>query len=198
MNRFGKTARLVAMGVVMAGLLVLGVIQRQITLANAKEVLMVSEAVDPRALLVGHFAILNLQPQTWEIAENPKLDLKAGEKTFVRLAPEADKGRWRIVSLTKTQPTITAGELALQAKITAIDTYEGRTTIRFAYGPDRIYLDQAEAMAVEDATRRLWIDPDAQAAAPQPTVYAILAVSADGAVSVKGVELGGERFESTW
>jgi hypothetical protein len=198
MTLTGKTLRLTIVGIAMASLLVLGVVQRQITFAHAREVLMVSEAVDPRALLMGHYAILNLQPQSFETAAMQKPPFTDGEPVFVHLTPEAEKGRWRVVGLSKSRPKIAANDLTLRAKVAYVDGDGARATIHFAYGPDRIYLNQQEAMAVEEATRRLWVDPETQPRAPQPIVYAILAVSDDGTASIKGVELGGERFESSW
>lgn len=205
----GKTGKLAIVGAVMAAVLLGAAGQRALTLQNAREVLMISEAVDPRALLVGHYAILNLTPQNLEISAADMDAYKPGMRVFVRLTPDAEKGRWTVAALSRTRPTASGQDLIVRAKVRGVygagDEAQKRATVDFTYGPDRIYLSQEEATAVEKATRRMWVEPappgpdGATAPAPvQKPVYAILAVTPAGDVWITGVELDGERLEARW
>jgi hypothetical protein len=201
----GKTGRLAIVGAAMAAVLLGAAGQRHLALANAREVLMISEAVDPRALLVGHYAVLNLTPQSLELPGAQAQTYKPGARVFVRLTPEGEKGRWKIQSLAPARPVATGDDLIVRARIR--DVYNsgepsGLSTINLSYGPDRIYLSQEEAVAVEKAARRMWIEPapgpDGAPAQAQKPVYAILAVTPAGDVWITGVELDGERLEARW
>jgi hypothetical protein len=198
-----KSGKLAGVGAAMALLLVAAVAQRQITLAGAAELVMISEAVDPRELLAGHYAILNLQPQSLTMAPGASPALKVGRRAFVRLQPTGEKGGWTAAALTPGRPALEPQERFARVTITSVGDDGGQTTIWFSYGPDRIYLSQAEAEAVEKASRRMWIEPSegpegTWTPATQKPVYAILAVTAAGDVWIKGVELDGERLEARW
>ncbi len=204
----GKSGRLAMVGVAMAAALLGAAGQRHLALANAREVLMVSEAVDPRALLVGHYAVLNLTPQRLDLPSAQAQTYKPGAQVFVRLTPEVEKGRWKIASLSPTRLAASGEDLIVRARVR--DVYSSGepsslSTVNLTYGPDRIYLSQEEAVAVEKATRRMWVEPGPPgpngepAAEPvQKPVYAILAVTPAGDVWITGVELDGERLEARW
>jgi hypothetical protein len=204
----GKTGKLAIVGVAMAAVLLGAAGQRHLALANAREVLMISEAVDPRALLVGHYAVLNLTPQRVDLPSAEAQTFKPGARAFVRLRPDGEKGRWKIASLSSLRPADPGNDLIVRARIRDVyNTGEpaGLSTINLSYGPDRIYLSQEEAMAVEAATRRMWIEPAPPGPngepAPEPVqkpVFAILAVTPAGDVWITGVELDGERLEARW
>jgi hypothetical protein len=205
----GKTGKLALVGAAMAVVLLGAAGQRHLTLSNAREVLMISEAVDPRALLVGHYAILNLTPQSVDVAAAEAKRFKPGQRVYARLTPTAEKGRWTIAALSPTRPASSGEDLIVRAKVTGIyatgEEAAMRETVQLSYGPDRIYLSQEEAVAVEKATRRMWIEPapagPKDAPAPpqaQKPVYAILAVTPAGDVWITGVELDGERLEARW
>lgn len=183
---------LAAVGAALIAVLVGAAGAHQARLAAAREALVISEAVDPRALLVGHYARLALLPATAEPGTPRPPGLASGQTAYARLTPAGAPGAWRVVEISATPTTAAAGEDIIVAVTITMVEDDGR--VAFAWGPDRVYLDQAEAVAVEDATRRaIEAAPDAQA-----RVLAILAVETDGTTLVKGVTIDGRRIETRW
>ena len=180
-----------ALGALMIAALVGAAGAHQSRIAAAREILVISEAVDPRALLVGHYAQLALQPATADPAVPRPAGMTGGAKVFARLAPAGPPGAWRVIEIT-AGPSRPAGDDVVVAVTVSYVDDDGRVT--FAWGPDRVYLDQTEAVAVEEATRRAFdAAPDAPA-----RVLAILAVEPSGTTLVKGVAIDGERVETRW
>lgn len=198
------TTRQIAIGAVGLALVALlggAAAQHQARLAGAREILVASEAVDPRALLVGHYAVLALQPARIDTTKAFADRFQPGETAWLVLAPTGERGV-RIEAIGDAPPRAApaADRIVVKAKIARIDAnagfggpVEGQPhTIVLDWGLDRIYLDQDEALAVEEATRRR-----PETAGP-PRVYAILAVAPDGAALLRGVELDGRRIETSW
>lgn len=182
---------LAALGAAMIALLVGAAGAHQARIAAAREALVISEAVDPRELLVGHYARLALQPATADPDVPRPAGLSSGSAVYARLAPAGAPGAWRVKALTAAPQTESPEELSVAVTIQFVDD-DGR--VSFRWGPDRIYLDQTEAEAVQEAARRAFdAAPDAPA-----RVKAILAVEADGTTLVKGVEIDGKRVETRW
>lgn len=183
---------LAAVGAALIAVLVGAAGAHQARLAAAREALVISEAVDPRALLVGHYARLALQPAAAEPGTPRPAGLASGQTAYARLAPAGAPGAWRVTEISASpKAAVAEGEIVVAVTITMVEE-DGR--VAFAWGPDRVYLDQTEALALEEATRRAFdAAPDAPA-----RVLAILAVETDGTTLVKGVTIDGKRIETRW
>lgn len=186
---------LAALGALMIAALVGAAAAHQARIAAAREIVVASEAVDPRALLVGHYARLALQPAAADPGTPRPAGLTPGAKAIAHLAPGTAPGVWRVAALAAANGPApgpaAGGDVAVAITVTQVDE-DGR--VSFVWGPDRVYLDQKEAVAVEEATRRAFdAAPDTPA-----RVHAILAVEADGTTLVKGVVIDGKRIETRW
>jgi len=190
---------LAAVGLVLVAILAGGALLHQSRLAAGREVLVAAEAADPRAFLTGHFARLALRPNAISLPAATAATFTAGEPAWLTLAPDPGPDGWRAEALSHAKPS--PGPDKVAAVVTVRDvaadaaSQDGaRRTVALAWGPDRIYLSQAEAEAVERATRQTAASPDA---AP-PRVRVVLAIGPDGAALVKGVEIDGRRIEARW
>jgi hypothetical protein len=189
---------LAALGAVMAAVLIGSAAAHQARLAAGRDILVNSEAVDPRALLTGHFARLALQPAAIDVPAAATSALKPNARAFVTLEPAGAPGDWRATAISAQKPQTGPGAIAVAVRVTSILPQEpessGMARVDFAWGPDRIYLDQTEALAVEDAARRT----DNASTGAAPRVRAILSLADDGGTLIKGVEIDGRRIETRW
>jgi hypothetical protein len=181
--------RAIAAAAVLSALLVGAVIQHRMLLGASQEVIMAARGFDPRELLMGHYVVLQLQPNELRVADGAQL--QTGAPVWVRLARGGELGDWRIVSVGGAPPASAPGEIAARARIANVYgvTDEAGTISSFVqldWGVDRVYLAQADAKRVEDAIFPREDDP--------PPVNAILALTSEGRFMFKGVMLGDERI----
>ena len=189
---------LAALGTLMAAILIGSAAAHQARFAAGRDILVNSQAVDPRALLTGHFARLALQPAAIDAPAAATSALKPNARAFVTLEPAGAPGDWRATAISSERPQTAAGAIVVAVRVTSVMSQEsstgGMARVDFAWGPDRIYLDQTEALAVEEAARRT-VDAPTGAA---PRVRAILSLADDGGTLIKGVEIDGRRIETRW
>jgi hypothetical protein len=178
--------------------------------AGGQEVRLAMEAVDPRSLLSGHYAALQLVERLEDGAPCPP-DLEAHyghDDSWVALSPTAENthqvsggGATRDAAM-RHGPVVVRGQAdCRQAFITPpraptedgppVEERPQETFITLDIGLDRFYADQTEAEALEAALRR-------QGDAAAPPAFAIVSIGQDGRARLKGVEVGGTRADLNW
>ena len=165
------------------------------------------EAFDPRNLLSGHYAALQLtETLPPETPCPPDLDVHfAGRDSWVALSPGAD-GRHQVSGAGATReaaarhgPVVVRGQATCREGFLAPPRDEGEDAeartpqqiVTLDIGVSRFYADQAAAEAMEAALR--------EAAAPGGVqAFALVSIGRDGRARLKGVEIDGERTELSW
>jgi hypothetical protein len=194
-------------GTAMISALVGSAVAHRMRIAAGREILVATEAVDPRALFVGHFAQLRVQPNF--VAADPATieALEKADAAFVTLAPAAEPEVWRVVSISLSKPAPASADMVVvRVRPTGVEDRlgDGQRGLGFSWGVDRIYLDQQKAEGLEKAMRaQPWFDapaetPEGEPAPTPPKVRAVLSIGTDGAALVKGVEIDGRRVETPW
>ena len=202
--RIGAVALLLVLALV--GLLV----REDRARAAGQEVRLAMEAVDPRSLLSGHYAALQLVERLDDGAPcPPDLEARYGhDDSWVALTPTAENthrvtggGATRDAAL-RHGPVVVRGQADCRQAFLApprepgdegppADERPQETFITLDIGVDRFYADQSEAEALEAALRR-------QGDAAAPPAFAIVSVGQDGRGRLKGVEVGGTRADLNW
>ena len=178
--------------------------------ADGQEVRLAMEAVDPRSLLSGHYAALQLVERLDDGALCPP-DLEAHygqDDSWVALSPTAENthrvsggGATRDAAL-RHGPVVVRGQADCRqtfltpprepgAEGPPVEERAQETFITLDIGVDRFYADQTEAEALETALRR-------QGDAAAPPAFAIVSIGQDGRGRLKGVEVGGARADLNW
>lgn len=178
--------------------------------ASGQEVRLAMEAVDPRSLLSGHYAALQLVERLVDGAACPP-DLEAHyghDESWVALAP-APGGIHRVSGGGATRaeaqqhgPLVVRGQADCRQAFLAPPREPGEegpteavrpqeTFITLDIGVDRFYADQTEAEALEAALLR-------RGEAEAPPAFAIVSIGQDGRGRLKGVEVGGTRADLNW
>ncbi|MEW6018115.1 MAG: GDYXXLXY domain-containing protein [Pseudomonadota bacterium] len=176
--------------------------------ASGVEVRLAMEAFDPRSLLSGHYAALQLTEALPPQAPCPP-DLDAhftSDDSWVALSPTAE-GHHRVSggggdreTAAEHGPVQVRGQAACrEAQLPPDREGDGETPaepqtqqiVTLDIGISRFYADQQAAEAMEAALR--------EAAAPGGTAaFAIVSVGRDGRARLKGVEIDGGRTELGW
>lgn len=196
MNR--RQMLLLAIGGAMVAALLVAPAVHVSRVANGREVKVATEAVDPRGLLVGHYAQLRLQPAFIEAPAATVASLADAKEAYVTLAPAPEPDLWRAVAISREKPkgALTEGAVVVRVRPNGPAAEPGAQGLGFVWGVDRIYLDQAEAEGLEKAMRAWpW---ETEANGKRPRVRAILSVDRGGSVMIKGVEIEGRRIETRW
>ncbi len=181
-----------------AGLI--GLVVRETMARNSgTEVLLAMEAVDPRALLSGHYVIVQLRESL--AADEPCITENA-EAEWLALAPNGETaGNAAIYSLvgaapTRTEtPTIPGAVLAQGTFYCSPPTPPGEGFdgapgwIDLNLGIDRFHINQTDAERIDRLLRAR--DETAR-------VFAIVSFGQDGHARLKGLMVDGERLELTW
>ncbi|MDP3488625.1 MAG: GDYXXLXY domain-containing protein [Phenylobacterium sp.] len=202
--RIGLVAALLVLALV--GLLV----REDRARASGQEVRLAMEAVDPRSLLSGHYAALQLVERLPDGSDCPP-DLEAHyghDDSWVALSPGPDNvhtvsgaGATRAEAL-RHGPLTVRGQASCRQAFTTPPREPGEdgppdgerpqeTFISLDIGVDRFYADQTQAEALEADLRR-------QGEAQAPPAFAIVSIGQDGRGRLKGVEVGGTRADLNW
>ncbi len=182
--------------------------------AAGQEVRLAMEAVDPRSLLSGHYAALQMVQRLPDGAECPP-DLEAhysGDESWVTLSPGpggvhqvTGGGASRSAALRHGPLVVRGGAHCRQdilppppppPEAPAADASNPGTEVRetivtLDIGIDRFYADQAQAEALEESLR-------GQGRAGAPPAFAIVSIGRDGRGRLRGVEVGGTRADLNW
>lgn len=163
--------------------------------ASGQEVLLAMEAVDPRALLSGHYVQIALdqtlqanehcpdQQSGWDwVALKPigggVFGVAGGAPSrdqTEQIGPVSVKGSYEC-----TAPTPPGGE-----------TPEGQSgNVRLEIGIDRFYINQAEAERIDQILRA--------SRGGEARAFAIVSIGSDGQARLKGLRIDGKRLELNW
>jgi hypothetical protein len=206
--------RIGAVAVLLVLALIALLVRENAARASGQEVRLAMEAFDPRSLLSGHYAALQMVQRLPVGAECPP-DLEAhysGDESWVALTALPDGthlvsggGASRAQAL-KHGALVVRGEANCRQDITPPgppppDAAAGtapnpvaetrQTIVTLDIGIDRFYADQAQAEALEDSLRD-------QGQAGAPPAFAIVSIGRDGRGRLKGVEVGGTRADLNW
>lgn len=179
------------------------VVRESMARDSGREVVMAMGAIDPRALLQGHYVIVALQDTLPAEAPCPP-SLDASQ--FFARDSEAPTG-WVALSPAGDRHTI-AGAAATRAEAARLGDIvvrggaacfkptaeEGQPpqpgAVQADLGVDRFHINQSEAQRIERIMR--------EQTAGEPRVYAILSIGADGRARMKGLIVEGERLMLDW
>lgn len=214
MSRFSSPRALVLRIGLVAALLILALVgllvREDRARAAGQEVRLAMEAVDPRSLLSGHYAALQLTEALPPGQDCPP-DLEAhygGDESWVALSPTPD-GHHRVTGAgASPEAALRHGPLAVRGDAHCRQAFaepppvpedgaplEGdrlrETFVTLDVGVDRFYADQDEAVALEESLR--------EAGQPGgPAAFAIVSIGQDGRARLKGVEVDGTRADLNW
>jgi hypothetical protein len=175
--------------------------------ASGTEIKLAMQAVDPRALLMGHYVIVDLRESLPEGQACPAglgepvttwRDPSAGPDAWVALAPAGDHHRAIAIAATREQ-ALQSAPLAVRGsayctkfeRFTAAEGEEApppTLVIESQLGIDRFYAEQALAERIDAELRD-------QSNVETARVFAILSIGQDGRARLKGLEVAGERFD---
>jgi len=178
--------------------------------AGGQEVRLVMEAVDPRSLLSGHYAALQLT-EALPTGQDCPPDLEAhygGDESWVALSPTPE-GNHRVTGAgASREAALRHGPLAVRGDASCREAFAAppqvpddgaapeddrvrETFVTLDVGVDRFYADQEKAVALEEALR--------EAGQPGgPAAFAIVSIGQDGRARLKGVEVDGTRADLNW
>lgn len=181
--------RIVAAAVLLAAALVALVAYEGRARAQGQEVRLAMEAFDPRSLLTGHYAALQLTHALPEAVACPD----GGETGWLALRPDGEVYRMAGAAASR-EAALKLGPVAVRGSAYCIggegpggDGQPRRVTLDI--GVDRLHADQAEAEALEAALRA---GPD------RPEAVAVVSVGRDGRARLKGVIVGDRRTDLDW
>lgn len=162
---------------------------------SGAEVLLAMEAVDPRALLQGHYVIVDIRERL-EPEERcpPGVDEAAG---WIALARDGDAHRVAAAAATR-ELALQRGELAVRGDAYCQSPIEEQPEmpaqpgwLSIDIGTDRFYVAQDQALRIERVLRE-------QSAGEPGRVFAIVSVGRDGRARLRGLMVDGERLELGW
>lgn len=187
--RISLPIRILGAGLLLVAALVALVSYEAQARARGQEVRLAMEAFDPRSLLTGHYAALQLTDRLPDGAACPD----GGPSGW--LALRADGAVHRLAGAAATrQDALKLAPVAVRGTASCLGAparEEGGEPQRVSLdiGVDRLHADQAEAEALEAALRA---GPD------RPEAVALVSVGRDGRARLKGVIVGGRRTDLDW
>lgn len=184
--------RILAIAGLCAAALIALVITEGLAREGGQEITLPMEAVDPRALLSGHYVQLNFTTRL----EPPETCPANGVGEWVALRPENDI----YVATGAADSRDQAERLGLPVKGTftcsapmppqeGIEATPGWLTLDL--GVDRFHINQADAMRIEQVLR-------AQRPGEETRAFAILSVGRDGRARLRALLIDNERFDLLW
>lgn len=193
--KIAPSHRILAVAAVCAAALIGLVVSEGFAREGGQEITLPMAAVDPRALLSGHYVQLNftdrLEPTEtcpesqadWDwVALRPdgSVYVVAGGAESLELAqlagPLPVKGTFTCSPPTPPTPGVDEG-------------LPGWVTLDL--GVDRFHINQADAMRIESVLREQGVDEETLA-------FAVLSVGRDGRARLRALLIDGERFDLSW
>lgn len=197
MSFFTIPIRILAVALLCAAALVALVVREGAARVSGTEIVMRMEAVDPRALLTGHYVIVALQEPLENAPCPPGLgenDASLGDDAWVALAPRGD--HYSVAGVAETRQGASAhGPLVVQGsafctpsrpKSEGDEGFPG--ALRADLGPERFHINQQQAERIEAIMREREVGE-------QSPVSAILSIGTDGRARLVGLIVEGERIE---
>lgn len=182
---------------IVAGLCVLSliglVVRESMARDSGTEVLLSMEAIDPRALLSGHYVIVDLREQLAPGEPCPVVAHAAwialtpadGHHSFAGAAPSREEA-------LQVAPIAVRGSFQCSDPSPPDGDFAGTPGwAALELGINRFHIEQAEAERIERVLRD-------QAVGEEARVFAIISVGEDGRARLKGLVVDGERLELGW
>ena len=194
--KLNAPARILAVAAVCAAALIGLVINEGAARGAGVEVRLAMAAIDPRALLSGHYVIIDMREQlapdqtcparedAWDwIALRPTED---GHHTLAGAAPSRERAQLIGPVPVKGSFTCSPGAASEDPEQPGFPGWVG-----VDIGIDRFHINQTDAQRIERVLREQRADEATRA-------YAIVSVGRDGRARLKGLEIDGERLELSW
>ncbi len=192
--KLGPASRILAVAAACAIALVGLVIREGRARDAGAEVLLPIEAVDPRALLSGHYVIV---APTWRLdpAESCPPGQDGGE--WVALSP---RGSLHVVAgaaptrddAQRIGPLVARGSFhCTPPREPSGDSPAQHGFVRATLGPERFHIDQDDAERIDSVLRQ-------QAPGAPARAFAVMSIGADGRARLKGLIVDGRRFDLDW
>lgn len=172
------------------------VVRESMARASGTEVLLAMEAVDPRALLQGHYVSLNLR----ELRDPPCPPTNASPAADGWVALQAGEGGvyHAVRGAGLRAEAETPGALLVRGGI-ACNDFTDQTgkpsaepvTVSLDLGVSAFYVAQAEARRIETILGEQQVGEDAR-------VFAIVSIGRDHRARLKGLMVDGARLELGW
>jgi len=176
------------------------VVRESLARDSGQEVQLAMGAVDPRALLQGHYVIVALVEQLAPEAPCPvsfeQGSALAPHDTWLALAPNGDHHTVSGVAASRREAA-RLGALAVRGGASCFQptTLDGEppepALIQADLGVSRFHINQTDAQRIERVL-------GAPGANNSPRVYAIVSIGADGRARLKGLNVEGERLMLNW
>jgi len=185
--------RILAVAGICAAALIGLVISESYARAGGQEIMLPMAAVDPRALLSGHYVQLNFTDQLEPNETCPE----AGDWEWVSLRREGDiyvaAGGAMSRDLAQSVGSLPVkGTYTCNPPTPASEGVEGMPGwVTLDLGVDRFHINQADAMRIEQVLRDQRADQETRA-------FAILSVGRDGRARMRALMINGERFDLSW
>lgn len=182
---------------IVAGLCAAALVGMVIAEGNARagglEAVLPMEAVDPRALLSGHYVQINLTQQL-----EPGVECPPGGETSKWIALRQDGDIYRLTGGADSRegalqhgPVPVRGSFFCSAAVAAPDQPPVPGWITLRLGVDRFHINQTDALRIEQVLREQRADEATRA-------FAIVSIGRDGRARLRGLMIDGERLELTW
>lgn len=191
--KIAASHRILAVAAICAAALVGLVISESYARDGGQEITLPMAAVDPRALLSGHYVQLNFTDRL----EPNEVCPAQGDWEWVSLRREGDiyvaAGGAMSRDLAQSVGSLPVkGTYSCQPPTPAADGIEGMPGwVQLDIGVDRFHINQADAQRIE----RVLFD---QRGGEEVRAFAILSVGRDGRARLKALLIDGERFDLRW
>jgi uncharacterized membrane-anchored protein len=176
------------------------VVRESMARAAGTEVLLAMEAVDPRALLSGHYVIIALQETSPGGCGPPASvddDMERELASYRWLALGQNDTTHTVTGTGKTrEEALAKGGVAVLGTADCIDMFgpanevSGSVT-RLDLGISRFHINQADAERIDRLLR-------AQTGGEAQRIFAIVSIGEDGRARLKGLQVDGERLDLNW
>jgi hypothetical protein len=193
--RVQPAPRILAVAALCAAALIALVVSEGIARRNGQEALLPMEAVDPRALLSGHYVQLSLIQRLQPNEPCPQVENGAAWVAFYRGDNEVltfAGGAPSREGATQIAPITVKGTFTCSEPIIGVNGGAGAPGwVSLDLGFDRFYINQAEAERIERILREQRVSENTRA-------YAIISLARDGRARLKGLLIDNERLELNW
>lgn len=193
--RIQPAPRIMAVAALCAAALIGLVLIESSARASGQEALLPMEAVDPRALLQGHYVQLNLIQRLEPNEPCPQVEGGAEWLAFHRGENEvltfAGGARSRD-GAQQIAPVPLKGTFTCSEPVIGVNGDPGMPGwVQLNLGIERFYVDQAEAERIERVLRE-------QRPGEETRAFAIISVARDGRARLKGLIVDGQRLDLNW
>jgi hypothetical protein len=185
--------RILALAGLCAAALIGLVVSEGFAREGGQEITLPMAAVDPRAILSGHYVQLNFA----EPLEPTEICPESGDWEWVALRPEGDIHVTAGGALSREEAQ-RIGSLPVKGTFTCspptppsegVEGFPGALTLDL--GVDRFHINQADATRIERVLRE-------QTPGEETRAFAILSVGRDGRARLRALLIDGERFDLSW